>query len=66
MTCTTTDSPPRVASPRLTLLERWHRSLQRQRAAALARHRLRQLDDHLLRDIGIDRADIAEVVRRSH
>jgi uncharacterized protein YjiS (DUF1127 family) len=62
MTCTTTDFP-RVASPRLTLLERWHRRLERRRAMALAAHRLGQLDDHLLRDIGLGRADIADVVR---
>jgi uncharacterized protein YjiS (DUF1127 family) len=59
MTCTTTDSP----SPRrLTLLERWHR-LERRRAAALAEQRLAALDDHLLRDIGIERADIPGAVR---
>ena len=57
MTCTTTDSP---APRRLTLLERWHR-LERRRTAA---RRLGQLDDRLLRDIGIDRTDIAGVVRR--
>ena len=60
MTCTTTNS--RIAPRRLTLLERWHR-LERRRAASLAAHRLGQLDDRLLRDIGIDRADIAGTVR---
>jgi len=59
MTCATIDPTRRVPSYRLTLLERWHRRLQHQRAAALARHRLRHIDDRLLRDIGIDRADIA-------
>jgi uncharacterized protein YjiS (DUF1127 family) len=57
MTCTTAES--RTAPRRLTLIERWHR-LERRRTAA---RRLGQLDDHLLRDIGIDRADIAGVVR---
>jgi uncharacterized protein YjiS (DUF1127 family) len=63
MTCTTIDSPRRPAPPRLTLLERWHRRLQHRRATALAKHRLGQLDDHLLRDIGLDRADIDRWVR---
>ena len=62
MTCTMTDSPTRSAPRRLTLLERWHR-LQNHRERAIAAHRLRQLDDRLLRDIGIDRADIATAVR---
>jgi uncharacterized protein YjiS (DUF1127 family) len=61
MTCIATDSRTRLA-PRLTLLERWHR-LNRYRERAVAAHRLRQLDDHLLRDIGIDRADIERAVR---
>jgi uncharacterized protein YjiS (DUF1127 family) len=62
MTCTATDSPTRLGPRRLTLLERWHR-LSRYRERSLAAHRLRHLDDHLLRDIGIERADIERAVR---
>jgi uncharacterized protein YjiS (DUF1127 family) len=59
MTTTTNLSPvPR----RLSLLERWLR-LERRRDAALAEQRLGALDDNLLRDIGIDRADIPRAVR---
>jgi uncharacterized protein YjiS (DUF1127 family) len=63
MTCTTTDLRSTRSSPRRpTLLERWLR-LQHYRERALAEHRLRQLDDRLLRDIGIERADIPGAVR---
>ncbi|HVL21245.1 MAG TPA: DUF1127 domain-containing protein [Amaricoccus sp.] len=64
MTCTTTDFPRRGPAPSLTLIERWHRRLQRRRANAVAERALRRLDDHLLRDIGIERADIAAELRR--
>lgn len=67
MTCTTTtttDFPRRGPAPSLTLIERWHRRLQRRRANALAERQLLRLDDHLLRDIGLDRADVADAVRR--
>ena len=64
MTCTTTtDVPRRGPAPSLTLIERWHRRLQRRRANALAERQLLRLDD-LLRDIGLDRADVADAVRR--
>ena len=49
--------PTRIS--RFGLLER----LRRHRESRLAADRLRQLDAHLLRDIGIDRAAIARVVR---
>ena len=63
MTCTATDSPIRIVPRRLTLIERWHRLHRHRRAAALAQRRLGQLDDHLLRDIGLDRADIPAAAR---
>ena len=36
----------------------------RRHAAREATYRLRSLDDHLLRDIGIERSEIGAVVRR--
>lgn len=36
----------------------------RRRREVIAARRLARLDDHLLRDIGIDRAEIGEVVHR--
>jgi uncharacterized protein YjiS (DUF1127 family) len=62
MTCTLTDTPTRTA-PRPGPLAGLRRRLRRWHAADLAERRLRGLDDHLLRDIGIDRADIGSVVR---
>jgi uncharacterized protein YjiS (DUF1127 family) len=54
----------RTSRPRLSL-----RGLLGFLADADARHRaraqLRQLDDHLLRDIGVTRADRDEAIRRS-
>ena len=41
----------------------WRNHARRRRADVAAR-RLARLDDHLLRDIGIDRTDIDAVVRR--
>jgi uncharacterized protein YjiS (DUF1127 family) len=63
MTTTTAQRPVRTARPRLTA-----RGVLDFLAAADARHRarksLKELDDHLLRDIGITRADVdAEVGR---
>ena len=62
MTCTLTDSPTSTAPrpPRLAAL--WRR-LRRHHEAGIAGQRLAALDDHLLRDIGLDRADIAAAVR---
>ena len=40
------------------------RNHARRRRAEIAAGRLARLDDHLLRDIGIDRADIGSAVRR--
>jgi uncharacterized protein YjiS (DUF1127 family) len=37
---------------------------RRRHAARQAAHRMRMLDDHLLRDIGIDRADIDVLARQ--
>jgi uncharacterized protein YjiS (DUF1127 family) len=41
----------------------WRNHARRRREDVAAR-RLARLDDHLLRDIGIDRADISAAVRR--
>lgn len=44
-------------------LDRFLAGQKKSRNVRLARHRLRSLDDHLLRDIGIERGDIDEAVR---
>jgi uncharacterized protein YjiS (DUF1127 family) len=63
MTTTTALRPVRTARPRLTV-----RGVLDFLAAADARHRtrmnLKQIDDHLLRDIGITRADVEAEVGR--
>jgi uncharacterized protein YjiS (DUF1127 family) len=55
--------PVRVARPRLTMrgLIAWLADLD---ARHRARLRLASLDDHLLRDIGVTRADVEAEVRR--
>ena len=61
MTCIPTDTPRRARLP-LDAAGLWRRLLRRPETAVAAQ-RLCHLDDHLLRDIGLDRADIAAVVR---
>jgi len=46
-----------------TLHSAW-RNHERRRRETIAARRLARLDDHLLRDIGIDRADIGSAVHR--
>jgi uncharacterized protein YjiS (DUF1127 family) len=66
MSSITTTECPAAATRRGTLSEllrgawRAHCRRRRQRVAEL---RLRRLDEHLLRDIGIDRGDISDAVR---
>ncbi len=66
MSCTTIEEAP--VHPRLrnvgdTLRSVWRHGARRRREVIAARQ-LARLDDHLLRDIGIDRADIGDVVHR--
>ena len=62
MSATSALRPVRVARPRLSV-----RGVLDFLAAADARHRsrlhLRELDDRMLRDIGLTRADVAELRR---
>jgi uncharacterized protein YjiS (DUF1127 family) len=55
---------PRHPIPRTpALLDGLLARARRRHAERLARHRLHALDDHLLRDIGLDRASIDRALR---
>ncbi len=51
---------------RTDTLNRLFETIRRRHAIRLAEHRLACLDEHLLRDIGIDRPTIPGAVRHGH
>ncbi len=56
---------PRVASPALPSLAGLRDGLRRAWVAHRTRRQLRELDEHMLRDLGLSRADVVREARRA-